>query len=84
MRVDGERIDLSPQARAFLLALIDTVDHELTVSQPRDATGTVAEAFKPNKVFRRHKAVYDAFVEISKMDGNYRLLVPAEDEGLEL
>lgn len=84
VRVDGEHHDLSPQEKAFLLALIDTVDHELTLSQLREATGSLAEDFKPYKIFRRHKAVYEALIEISEVDGNYRMLIPVEDEGLEL
>jgi hypothetical protein len=67
-----------------LLALIDTADHELSLTDLRQALGTVAEEFKPNKIFRRHKAVYMAFVQISEFDGMYQLILPAEDIGLDL
>lgn len=84
VRVDGEQYDLSPQEQSFLLTLIDADDQELSLSALKQAVGSVADEFKPNKVFRRHKAVYAAFVEISEFDGMYQLILPTEDIGLEL
>lgn len=84
VRVDGERHDLSPQETAFLLALIDCGDHELELHDLKQAVGSIAQHFKPNKVFDQHPKIYATFVQYDKLDGHYCLLLPPDDIGLQL
>lgn len=60
--IDGKSHALSPQVFQFLTLLEDAVGEPLHKRAIADALEMDIDAFKPATMFKRHKAVYDAFV----------------------
>ncbi len=80
--IDGEEYLLEPRQKALLLALMDDLDHEMSLEGLRSACGSQAQRFSPSKAFDRSedaRLIYRTFVKYLVADERYTLLVPEED-----
>jgi predicted transcriptional regulator len=69
--VDGQRISVPPDARMFLLLLLEAEGEEMHKSELAERMGK-AHNFKVSSVFRHCKALFDTFV-VGDERGRYRL-----------
>jgi len=83
VRVNGENIPLSPQEKAILIAFFDQPEHELSKRELQDASGSLAQNFKPNQALKRIQQVA-AIVHCQQVEKLYRLDIPIADVGLDL
>ncbi len=77
--VDGVEYFLEPRQKNILLALIDSLHHEMENAQLRSACGSQADTFSPRKVFDRNTQVYNRFIKYQSGDGVYALQISEED-----
>lgn len=69
--IDGQRIPVQPDARTFLLLLLEADSQEIHKSQLAERMGK-PHNFKVSAVFRHCKSVFDRFVVIDER-GRYRI-----------
>lgn len=77
--VDGVLYTLEPRQKDILLALIESLHHELGNSDLRSACQSQADSFSPRKVFDRNTPVYQRFIQYQSGDRVYALQISKED-----
>jgi hypothetical protein len=75
----GQKIKLTRQQKAILVALIDSRDHELGREALREAAGSKDEKFSPSKTFQRIPEVYHGFIHYDEEEERYALKISDED-----